>query len=160
MSSQNKSFKEESIKSKILIVVVVSLLIIFALGFVIGLYYFGILGVFHLIGIQYNSFFSLFLFVIFYFLLGIFGEIILKIFTMLVSTIPLPPIVFGILSTLFAFLVTWAIISFLNFCMTSIDFRAETEILVAAIITIIESAIEQIDKDKDAHNSNHPKVHL
>ena len=149
MENNDKSFKEETVGTKIFIVIIVFFLVIFAIGFVIGIYYFGILGIFNLLGIQYKSLFSVFLFVIFYFLLGLVGDIVNKVFEVLLSSFSMNKLTTKLVMFLFASLVNWSIISCLDYFMQSIHISLETQIIAASIIAIIEVYLENDDKQKN-----------
>jgi Regulatory protein YrvL len=145
LSSEEKPFKEETIGTKIFIVSVISLIICLAIGFVFGVYYFGILGVFNLLGVHYDSFFSLFLFVIFYFLLSLVGEIVIKV---LFSVLTMNHLSTNFAIFLINILVIWSIISFLNYSMDSIEINIGTQLIASTIIAIAELTIENYDKKK------------
>lgn len=66
-------------KQKIVNFIVITLLILLSLGMIWGIYFFGFVGLFNLLGIQYDSFYSLATFVVYLFLFGIFIEIFFKI---------------------------------------------------------------------------------
>ncbi|MEH7254608.1 YrvL family regulatory protein [Neobacillus niacini] len=148
MDSEDKSFKEETVGKKFLIVTVISVLIIFAIAFVFGIYYFGILGVFNLLGVEYESLYSLFLFVIFYFLLGLIGEIVIKALMILVSAFSINNFATMLFEFLINFLVNWSIISILNLLMQSIHISMVTQVIAASIISVIEITLENYTKKK------------
>ena len=54
MPEQEDSFRDKSLKDKTVTVVGVALLLIFVLGFLFGLYFFGLAGIFKLLGVQYE----------------------------------------------------------------------------------------------------------
>ncbi|WP_080847699.1 YrvL family regulatory protein [Cytobacillus gottheilii] len=146
MTKPNRPFKEESFSSKFFIIVTMSLLVLGAVGFVVAVYYFGILGLFSILGIQYESLFSLLLFVIFYFLLGIIGDIVLKAFIILMKAAGITAkLSFHAGLLLFSFLINWAIISAINLLMDSIEIAALTGIILALIISVIEMVLDSLD---------------
>ncbi|QVY62696.1 YrvL family regulatory protein [Cytobacillus gottheilii] len=146
MSEPNRPFKEESKSTKFFIIVTMSLLLLGAIGFVVAGYYFGILGLFNILGIHYESLFSLFLFVLFYFLLGIIGDIVLKAFNILMKAAGITgKFSFSAGILLFSFLINWAIISVINLLMDSIEIAAVTGMVLALIISIIEMALDSPD---------------
>jgi Regulatory protein YrvL len=149
MTDPNRSFKQEPLSTKIFIIITMSLLVLSAIGFIIAVYYFGILGLFNILGIQYESLFSLLLFVLFYFLLGLIGDIVLKAFIILMKAAGITsalPHNAGVL--LFSFLINWALISLINMLMDSIDIAFLTGIILALIISIIEMALDSLDDKK------------
>ncbi|GGB40453.1 hypothetical protein GCM10011409_17460 [Lentibacillus populi] len=70
MSEHNDdSFRDMNMKQKIGTVVGVTLFIAVVSGFIIGIYLFGMAGIFELLGIQYTSVWSLIIFVVSFFIL-------------------------------------------------------------------------------------------
>ena len=148
MESNDKPFKKETIGSKVLIVVTIAILLLTSVGAVFAVYYFGILGVFNLLGVEYDSLFSLLLFVIFYFLLGLLGDIVQKAFIILISSLSINHYATKLVEFSIYLLVNWSIISFLNFLMQSIHVEMLTQVIAAAIIALIEFTLENYDKKK------------
>ncbi|WP_449621156.1 YrvL family regulatory protein [Robertmurraya sp. Marseille-Q9965] len=139
----DKPFKEEPIGTKIFIIFTISLLLIGAIGFAIAIYYFGILGLFNLLGVRYDSFVSLLWFVLFYFLFGITFEIILKAIhklMMLRNKFSKSQLKIGMF--ILTFLGNWAVISLLNTLMHTIEIKALTQMAISVILAIIEIAID------------------
>lgn len=143
MEKGNKPFKDESVGIKIVVVIAISLLIIVALTFLFSVYYFGILGVFKLLGVSYDSSLSLLLFVLFFFLFSFIGDVIIKVFHHLFSVINRKSFTTMLL---IHFLVTWSIISLLTFLMSSIQMSTVTQIVIAFIIAMIEVVLDKDDK--------------
>ncbi len=141
MKEENIPFKEETLRMKIVIVSVITVLIVVAIGIVIAGYYFGILGVFKLLGVQYHSLFSLFLFVIFYLLLGMFGEILIKTFEILLTVFKNNPATKLVMFIIY-FLVNWLLIALVDFFMDSITIQTETQIVVGMIVGLIEFSFD------------------
>lgn len=145
MDNGNKPFREESFGNKIIIVFGVMLVSVFAIGLILGTYFFGFLGIFELLGVKYETTFSLFLFVLFFFLLGIigdfFGDALIILFSYRTKKEEVP-----FLFQIFVFfLVNWCIISFLNIVMKSIEILFVTQIFVSAILSIIEVTLDKED---------------
>ncbi|WP_430003807.1 YrvL family regulatory protein [Metabacillus fastidiosus] len=148
MNNESKSFKEETLCSKIFIITAISALILFTIIFILSIYYFGILGTFSILGIQYDSLLSLLLFVIFYFLLGLAGDIVIKIFMILISFLPVNNLANIVAKFLIKFLVNLSIVSILDFFMKSIHISTGSQIIVALIIAVIELSFENSLKKK------------
>ncbi|OCA84109.1 hypothetical protein A8F94_15405 [Bacillus sp. FJAT-27225] len=140
MDEDNKPFKEESFGTKIIIITAIAAMVIGAVGFVFKIYYFGILGAFKLLGVHYETLFSLFLFVVFYFLLGIPGEIVYKVFDVLLSKISAKNFVAVFLINT---LITWSILGLVDTFMDSITIKPLTLLIVASIIAVIETVLDQ-----------------
>ncbi|WP_197028412.1 YrvL family regulatory protein [Bacillus sp. EB01] len=143
MGEDDKSFKEESFGTKVIIIIAVAVLIIGAVGFAFGVYYFGLLGIFNLLGVQYDSLFSLFLFVVLFFLLGIPGELVVKVFEVLLSFLSANNVATGFLIN---GLVNWSILSLADFFMDSIYISQPTLLAVACIIATIETVLDKDEK--------------
>lgn len=148
-----KSFKEEPLHIKIFIIFVIILLIAFIVGFIFAIYYFGILGLFQILNVEYDSLFSFFLFVFFYFLLSFVGDFVAKVFEVLLS-FPLKINKRGKILIFFLshFLITWTIIAFLNMVMSSITIPFTTQIILSLFIALIESTVANRPKKKKEEN--------
>ncbi|TKC14359.1 YrvL family regulatory protein [Robertmurraya kyonggiensis] len=144
---EDKPFKEEPIGTKIFIITTISLLLIGAIAFAIAIYYFGILGLFNLLGVRYDSFGSLLWFVLLYFLVGIIFEIIVKAMHKLMILAKIfrkDQLKIGIFAL--SFLGNWAVISLLSNLMHTIEIKALTQIVISVILAIIEIAIDDDPK--------------
>lgn len=140
---KEKTFKEESVKVKIFIVLSMTFLIIASLTFVFGIYFFGMAGIVNILGIQYDSIWSLFWFCLFYFLLDSIFDVVKKAFMLLLEHISAANL-WTILTV--HFLVNWALLSLLNLLMDSITISINAQLIAAAIIAVIEVALSKNDK--------------
>ena len=146
--SNNNSFKNESLRTKIAIVATVSLMLMGAIGLVTVVFYFGIVGLFNLLGVEYDSLLSLVWFTIFYFLLSVLGDIIIKIFMVLTNNSNKWSDNYKKFSILiYSFFVNWGIVSLLNQLMNSINIHLLTQIIFSLIIAILD-LISKNDKEK------------
>ncbi|WP_052131597.1 YrvL family regulatory protein [Planococcus sp. CAU13] len=136
----DKSFKEESPKDKVFIILVMTLLVGGSLAFVFGIYFFGIAGLFNILGVQYDSVWSLFWFGVFFFILDSFADVIKMTFTVLLDHLSIANA-----ATLFAinFLVIWAVLSLLNLLMDSITISIDAQLIAAAVIALIELTLNK-----------------
>lgn len=143
---KDKSFKDESVGTKIFIIVSMTLLVGGSLAFVFGIYFFGLAGLFNILGIQYDSIWSLFWFGVFFFILESFADIIKIAFTMLLDHWSMANA-----GTIFAinFLVIWAVLSLLNFFMDSITISVNAQLIAAAIIALIEVGLNKTGKKEE-----------
>ncbi|MDQ0270601.1 YrvL family regulatory protein [Cytobacillus purgationiresistens] len=145
----DRSFKEEPRLTKITVILSLSLLMIGALSFIGAIYYFGIIGLFNILGVQYESLWSIFWFVLSYLLLGIPGDLFIKVLHTLMK---LPnkwnatQLKIGLL--LICFLVNWALISVLNLWFDSIEINGLTQVILACIIALIEVVFVTDQKKK------------
>lgn len=149
---KKKSLKEESLSTKLFVFFAMCLLAVGAIAFLFGVYYFGILGVMALLGAEYNSYQSLFLFVLFYLLLAIIGDIVIKSLKVLMQMSTKWSVKarnIGLLS--FSFFVNWAIISLLNTWMCSIQLELHTILVLAILIALGDIAGDGEHKKNKIH---------
>ncbi len=144
---RNDSFRDMTIKDKMGTVVGIALLIIVVVGFLFGFYFFGMVGVFKLLGVQYTSIWSLVIFVISFFILGVIVELFFNaIFKLSVRNITGKVKVFLIqisFEGMSKFLVLFVVDEF----MKSITLSLGTEILIALVFAVLESVFEDNDKN-------------
>lgn len=140
---KEESFRNMTLKDKMLTIVGITLLIIFVIGVIFGFYFFGMAGIFELLGIYYESIWSLVVFVVSFFLLGLMIEIIFKaIYSLAVEKIA------GKVKRLFTRLVmevfaNWLVLFTVDEVMRSITISFTSEILVAFLIAIFEFIFEE-----------------
>lgn len=143
---ENDSFRDMNIKEKMATVGGIALLIILVLGFVFGLYFFGMVGAFELLGVQYKSIWSLVVFVASFFILGVIVELFSKpIYKLSVQNITGKIKVFFIRIS-FEGATNWLVLFTVDEFMKSITLSLKTEIITALLIAILEIVF---DDDKD-----------
>ena len=143
---ENDSFCDMNIKEKMATVAGIGLLIILVVGFVFGLYFFGMVGVFELLGVQYKSIWSLVVFVASFFILGVIVELFSKpIFKLSVQNITGKIKVFFIRIS-FEGATNWLVLFTVDEFMKSITLSLKTEIITALLLAILEIIF---DDDKD-----------
>ncbi|MGJ3198052.1 YrvL family regulatory protein [Peribacillus frigoritolerans] len=144
--NNNDSFRDMNIKEKMATVTRLAFLIILVVGFVLGLYFFGLAGVFELFGVQYESIWSLIVFVVSFFILGIIVELFSKaIFKLSVQNITGKIKVFFIRIS-FEGTSNWLVLFAVDEFMKSITLSLKTEIIIALLLAIIEIVF---DDDKE-----------
>lgn len=146
--NENDSFRDKNVKEKIAIIIGITLLIIFAMGFVFGLYFFGLAGIFKLLGVQYDSIWSLLLFVIIMFIVSGIFEIFAKLIFMLSVRNITEKTTVLIVRIMIEFTLNWLVLFTVDEFMSSITLSAKTEIIIALLITVIEIVFDD-DKDED-----------
>lgn len=135
-----------NLKGKIATIVGLALLIILVAALVIGLYIFGLAGIFELLGVQYKSIWSLVVFVVSFFMLGIFVELFSKaIYKLSVLNITGKIKLYSIRISV-EYISNWLVLFTVDEFMTSITLSLKTEIFIAFLIAIIETVL---DDDKD-----------
>ncbi|MGM0890075.1 MAG: YrvL family regulatory protein [Bacillota bacterium] len=144
--NKNDSFHDMNIKEKMATVTGIAFLIILVVGFILGLYSFGLAGVFELLGVQYESIWSLIVFVVSFFILGITVELFSKaIFKLSVRNITGKIKVFFI-RIIFEGTSNWLVLFAVDEFMKSITLSLKTEIIIALLLAIIEIVF---DDDKE-----------
>ncbi|WP_068672128.1 regulatory YrvL family protein [Oceanobacillus sp. Castelsardo] len=149
---KNDSFRDMNRKEKISAVAGITLLIILVIGFIFGLYFFGLAGVFKVLGVQYESIWSLVIFVISFFIIGIIVEVFFKvIFKLSVRNIT------GKTKVLFIRIIVesttnWLVLFTVDELMNSITLSPETEIIIALFLAVFEIVFD--DKKDEVDNKN------
>ena len=143
---KNESFREMTIKEKMATVAGIALLIIMVAGFIFGLYFFGLAGIFELLGVQYESYWSLVVFVVSFFIIGIIVELFFKvIFKLFVRNIT-GKIKVLFFRTIFEGTSNWLVLFTVDEFMKSIALTLKTEIIIALLLAILEIVF---DNDKN-----------
>ncbi|TRZ39544.1 hypothetical protein CEQ21_00805 [Niallia circulans] len=141
--SDDKPFKQETLRTKVMIIAIISVIIITVLGVITAGYFFGIIGLFRLLGVQYDSFGSLLWFIVGYLLIGGIGELFTNVIRILMpkaqkwreSQIKAAFV-------LLSFLVNLIIISFLDNVMNSIEMQAITRVIVSFILALADYVMD------------------
>jgi len=137
--SDDKPFKQESLRTRIFIITVVAVMLIATIGIITAGYFFGIIGLFRLLGVHYDSFGALFWFITGYLLLGAVGELVtnvMRIFMRKAKKWSGIQINAGFL--ILTFLVNLIIISILDNIMHSIEIEAVTRVIVSIALALID----------------------
>ena len=146
--NDDDSLGDMNIKEKIVTVIGITLLIILAVGFVLGIYFFGLAGIFELLGVQYKSIWSLIVFVVSFFVLSIIAELFSKaIFVMLTQKIT------GKLKMLFVRISiesasNWLCLFTVDEFMKNITLPLKTEIIVALLLAVLEIVFDDKENGK------------
>lgn len=150
MSEDNdESFRNMSLKKKIGTIVGITLFVVLILGFIIGIYLFGMVGIFELLGVQYTSFWLLIIFVVSFFILASIIELFSKpIFELLTENITEKSLALLIQFTIQG-LTNWLCLSIVDVFMDSITLSFKAGIIVAMLLTLIEMAFEDRENKND-----------
>ncbi|WP_026672643.1 YrvL family regulatory protein [Alkalihalobacterium bogoriense] len=143
MGNRKTPLNRESFWSKILVVSTIIVIVGLAVGVVFAIYYFGLLGLFSILGVQYGSLFGLFLFVLFYFLLSIPGDIVVNSFVLLLRRGETNESLVKWGTLFIRFLVNWSILSLLHYAMHSVTVTTVTQVVVALGIAIVETVVDK-----------------
>ncbi|SES18005.1 Regulatory protein YrvL [Gracilibacillus ureilyticus] len=148
-NNDSDSFRDMNGKEKIVTVLAIALLIIFAVGFVIGLYFFGIAGVFQLLGVQYTSIWALVIFVVSYFLLGIIAELFFKVFYKLTVRKITGKAQRFFIRIGFESTSNWLVLFTVDEFMNSITISFQTELIIALLLGVLECVLDKEDDKKE-----------
>lgn len=144
------SFRDMNMKQKVGTIVGVTLFIVLILGFIIGIYLFGMVGIFELLGVQYTSFWSLIIFVVSFFILASMIELFSKpIFELLTEKITEK---FKTLFIQFIIqgLTNWLCLFIVDVFMGGITLSSKTGIIVAMLLTLFEMTFEDKENKKES----------
>lgn len=145
---KNDSFRNMNKKEKLATIIGIALLIILAVGFVFGLFFFGLAGIFELLDVRYESIWSLVVFVINFIILGIIVELFSKvIFKLSVRNITGKRKVI-LIRAIIEGTSNWLVLFTVDELMTSIALSLKTEIIIALLLTVIEIVFDG-DDDKE-----------
>ena len=125
---------------------VIALFIIIVIGFVLVLYFFGMAAIFELLGVQYNSNWSLVVFVVSFFILGVIVELFTEaIFKLSVRNITGKIKMFFIRIS-FESTSNWLVLFTVDEFMRSITLSLKIEIIISLLLALLEMAF---DDDED-----------
>lgn len=147
--NENDSFRDKNVKEKITIIIGITLLIVLVLGFLFGLYFFGLAGIFKLLGVQYESIWSLVVFAIILLIVSSIFEIFSKLIFMLSIRYITGKTTVLFIRIIIEFTSNWLVLFTVDEFMSSITLSAKTEIIIALLITVIEIVFDD-DKDENA----------
>ncbi|MEJ8766729.1 regulatory YrvL family protein [Oceanobacillus sp. HCA-5259] len=147
--SNDYSFRNMNKKEKVATVVGIGLLILFVAGFIFGLYFFGLAGVFKVLGVQYDSVWSLAIFVVNLLVIGLLFEIFSNvIFKLSVRNMTGKAKVLMIRFLIEA-ITNWVVIFTVDELMRSITLSLQTEIIIALFIATLEIVFDDKDTKKN-----------
>ncbi|BDG48997.1 MULTISPECIES: YrvL family regulatory protein [Parageobacillus] len=147
-NGNNSSFNEMNFLEKIIVVTALTLLVILSVAFIIGSIFFGITGFLNLFGVKYESFSSLLLFVLFFFLIGFILDFISIAFIRFATQN-----LRGKYKSFFTRMMIDCTFSWLSFhtadeMISGITIPFTTEILAVLLFFLIEIAFEDTEKRK------------
>lgn len=135
-------------KKKAATVIGFTVFIILVIGFVLGIFFFGFAGIFELLGVQYHSIWSLIIFVISFFFLGFFVDLIFGAMAKLSTENIKGNVKVFLIQLLFGFVSNWLVLFVVDAFMHSISLSLGTIIIIAFLLGMIEAVFD----DKKAHN--------
>ncbi|CEE00942.1 MULTISPECIES: YrvL family regulatory protein [Bacillaceae] len=144
---ENDSFSDLKPFEKILVIVSLILLVVLALSFIIGIFFFGFAGLFHIFGVHYESIQSLILFAVVYFIVALILDFLSILLFGLLSTYITNKFNLFVTRMILDCLFSWIALHTVDDVMESITIPLMTEIVVVIVFFIIEEAFEN-KKDK------------
>jgi len=138
-------------KEKIKNIIGMALFIVFIMGIILGIYFLGMAGIFEILGVQYQSIWSLIIFVIGIFILGLPVDLVLGATADLSVEKVSGKITAFVIQFLFGFVTNWIVIFIVDAFMSSINLSPGAKLIVPLILTFFEL----IFSDK---NGEHEKV--
>ncbi|MCY7962644.1 regulatory YrvL family protein [Bacillus inaquosorum] len=149
---QNEQFKELKLSSKLIVIVSIILIVAIALAMIFGGYFFGMKGLFSILGITYDSNQTLVLFILVCFAAGL----IIDPLTMIVSMILAKSLSLK-KTALFAFILyfisNFITIGFADYFMQSIYIPDVLLFVISALMAFIELAFDDQPNEGTAKNS-------
>lgn len=149
MENKNKPFKSRDLFDKIFSFVAVGIIVVIAISIVFGAFFFGIAGVFNLLGVQYESWYSFLLFILLFWGIGFIADMI---------AIPMIKVLSNYISNKYKhFFMTFIIdCIFMLFSlhmadefMSSITIPLTTELITVIILFMAEYALDDEPKNKN-----------
>ncbi|RYG71960.1 hypothetical protein EU245_12105 [Lentibacillus lipolyticus] len=138
----------EKVKDKI----GMALFAVFIIGVLVGIYFLGIVGVFEILGVQYESIWSLIIFAVSFFILGFVIDLFFGTMGKLSAENVTGSINKFVIQFLFSFVTNWITILSVDAFMESVTLTLKTKLIVAILIALLETVFsdkEETNKAKD-----------
>lgn len=124
----------------------VTIFAIFIFGFIIGIYFLGFVGVSKFLGVEYDSLWSLAIFVISVFVIGFFVEIIFDALTVLAVEKVSDYLTAFVIQFLFLFVSEWIVLAAVEAVMESVTLSEKTILILAAILALLGTIFDNKKK--------------
>ncbi|WP_085992922.1 YrvL family regulatory protein [Oceanobacillus senegalensis] len=134
MRKRDHSFRKMRIGGKLVVVTSIGLLVMGAFLLVVAAYFFGFVGVFNVFNVQYESLGTLFLFLIFFFILGFFTNLFAQASIIISTAYYKEKKKIITLKIMFETLFLWLAIFIVDEMMVRITVPVETELIVSLIL--------------------------
>jgi len=136
-------------KGKLKNILGMTLFIVFIMTMIMGIYFFGIAGIFQTLGVQYESIWSLTIFVISIFILGLPVDLVSGAMAELFVEKGSGTLNAFVIRFLFGFMTNWVVIFTVDAFMSSINLSPGAKLIIPLILTIFESVLGN-KKDEQA----------
>lgn len=140
--------KKKTILEKNVTIIGIVILVVFVIGFVFGLFFFGFAGIFSILGVQYNSKWSLVIFVVCYFLLGGIIDLFFNVFNMWANNYVDNKTEKFIIQWGIGFASSLLILMIIDILMGSITIALKAKFIIALVLGILEPVFE--DKEDES----------
>lgn len=143
MSKNNDdSFQNMNLKEKTATVIGITFFIALMSGFVLGIYFFGFAGAFELLGVQYQSIWSLVIFVVSFFILGFLVDLPFDAMAKLSIEKLTGKAASFFVQMLFGFVSNWIVLVTVDVFVGSIALSLETKLIVSLLLAVLESVFD------------------
>lgn len=115
----------------------ITIFAVFIFAFIIGFYFLGFVGIFKFIGVEYDSLWSLAIFVISVFVIGFFVEIIFDALTVIAVEKVDDYFTAFIIQFLFLFISEWIVLVAVESVMESVIISEKTIVVLAVIMALL-----------------------
>ncbi|GAA0323773.1 YrvL family regulatory protein [Oceanobacillus sp. FSL W7-1293] len=134
-------------KEKTKNIIGMTLFVIFIVGILMAIFFFGITGIFVLLGVQYQSVWSLIIFVISVFVLGFVVDLFMGVIAKLTVEKLSGRITSLVIEFLFGFATNWVVIMTVDTFMNSLTLSLGTKLILSLVLTFAELLFQ--DKKED-----------
>ncbi|MEN1968533.1 YrvL family regulatory protein [Lentibacillus sp. N15] len=128
-------------KGNIKTIISMTVFAVIIIGLLLGVYLFGIAGIFEVLGVQYKSNWSLLIFVIGFFILGLLVDLVLGAMADISAKKVSGKITAFVIRFIFGFVTNLIVIFTVDEFMSSISLSPGTKLVISLILTIFESAL-------------------
>ena len=148
VDQKDESFKNMSLKEKTVTVIGIIFFIVLVIGFVFGVFFFGFAGIFELLGVHYESIWSLIIFVLSFFILGLMVDLFIDaMVTLTVENITGYVSAFFI-QFLFGFASNWLVLLIVDAFIKGITLSLETKLIVALLLGVLDPVFDNKKVDR------------
>jgi|SRR5699024_6474473 len=144
LHNKDDEIPKASFTGKLIVMFIILLLISIPILFILGVFFFGFAGIFTLLGIQYNSIWSLILFVLAYFMIGFVVDIFFDGLRKLTVQYTKGRLESFTIQLIISFLGNYMVISIVELLISSISLSLGTKI----IIVLLNSLLDVVFDDK------------
>lgn len=147
-NKDNDSIKNLNKKEKIATVVGITTLVAVVIGFTIGLFFFGFVGIFEVLGVRYESVWGLVVFVVSYFIIGFIFDIFLEaIAAFTVDYVAGKGSAF-LIQWLFSFASNCFVLFIVDAMMASITLSVVTKLILALFLGLLDPVFDNKKTEK------------